>query len=75
MNVSHLRVFQEDATPAASAARAILLSSYSSGATEGSRLGTAGYSYDFVARLFTPLLQRLGKLVEVKSAARVIGGD
>jgi glycosyltransferase involved in cell wall biosynthesis len=37
-----------------------------SGATEGNRLGTAGYSYDFVARLFAPLLERLGKLVEVK---------
>ena len=37
-----------------------------SGATEGKRLGTAGYSYDFVARLFAPLLERLGKLAEVK---------
>jgi glycosyltransferase involved in cell wall biosynthesis len=37
-----------------------------SGATEGNRLGTAGYSYDFVARLFAPMLGRLGKLVEVK---------
>jgi hypothetical protein len=37
-----------------------------SGATEGNRLGTAGYSYDFVARLFAPLLERLGKVIEIK---------
>jgi glycosyltransferase involved in cell wall biosynthesis len=37
-----------------------------SGATEGKRLGTAGYSYDFVARLFAPMLEQLGKVVEVK---------
>ena len=37
-----------------------------SGATEGKRLGTAGYSYDFVARLFAPMLERLGKVAQVK---------
>jgi len=52
--------------PVALPARAILLSSYMSGATEGNRLGTAGYSYDFVARLFAPLLERLGKVIEIK---------
>jgi glycosyltransferase involved in cell wall biosynthesis len=45
-----------------------------SGATEGNRLGTAGYSYDFVARLFAPLLERLGKLVEVKRPKTEIAG-
>lgn len=66
MSVPHLRVFREESAPATTPAWAILLSSYSSGATEGNRLGTAGYSYDFVARLFAPLLERLGKLVEIK---------
>jgi glycosyltransferase involved in cell wall biosynthesis len=58
----------DDELPATSPRRAVLVSSYRSGATEGNRLGTAGYSYDFVARLFTPLLERLGKVIEVKSA-------
>ncbi len=67
MSVPHLRVFPGEDESASPPAWAILLSSYSSGATEGSRLGTAGYSYDFVARLFAPLLRRLGKVVEVRN--------
>jgi glycosyltransferase involved in cell wall biosynthesis len=67
MNVPHLRVFRGDA-PSFARPPAILLSSYHSGAPQGRKLGTAGYSYDFVARLFTPLLQRWGKLVEVRSS-------
>jgi glycosyltransferase involved in cell wall biosynthesis len=67
MNVSHLRVFRGDA-PSFARPPAILLSSYDSGAPQGRKLGTAGYSYDFVARLFAPLLQRWGKLVEVRSS-------
>ncbi len=68
MSVSDPGTFQPAPTdgPASSPARAILLSSYMSGATEGNRLGTAGYSYDFVARLFAPLLERLGKVIEIK---------
>ena len=67
MGISHLRVFHGDSAPDESPARAIILSSYSSGATGGRRLGTAGYSYDFVAKLFAPLLERLGKLVEIRN--------
>jgi hypothetical protein len=35
------------------------------GATEGKNLGTAGYSHDFVAKLFGELLSRWGKVVFV----------
>ncbi|MEN6404935.1 MAG: glycosyltransferase [Thermoguttaceae bacterium] len=61
-----LRVVREEDVAASSSTRAILLSSYASGATEGRRLGTAGYSYDFVAKLFAPLFRRLGKLTEIQ---------
>ena len=69
MSVPQLRVYRgEDSDSAGWSNRAVVLSDYGSGATEGSRrLGTAGYSYDFVARLFAPLLERLGKLVAVQN--------
>ncbi|MEN6558717.1 MAG: hypothetical protein ABFC54_11110, partial [Thermoguttaceae bacterium] len=57
-----LRVIRQEDFAASSSSRAILLSSFASGATGGRRIGTAGYSYDFVAKLFAPLFQRLGKL-------------
>ncbi|MFV1964854.1 MAG: glycosyltransferase [Pirellulaceae bacterium] len=44
---------------------AILLTCYMTGSTEGKNLGTAGYSYDFVARLFHPLLSRWGEVIPV----------
>jgi glycosyltransferase involved in cell wall biosynthesis len=66
MSAPHLRVFHHDSAPASSLASAILLSSYNSGVTDGgNRLGSPGYSYDFVAHQFVPLLQRLGKVIEV----------
>jgi len=44
---------------------AVLLTSYGSGSPEGKGLGKAGYSYDFVARAFAPLLNQWGDVVDV----------
>lgn len=48
-----------------SRSRAVLLTSYMTGATAGVNLGTAGYSYDFVAKIFQPLLERWGEVIPV----------
>jgi glycosyltransferase involved in cell wall biosynthesis len=45
--------------------RAILLTSYQTGATRGKNLGMPGYSYDLVAQLFVPLLARWGEVIPV----------
>jgi hypothetical protein len=45
--------------------RAILLTSYQTGATRGKNLGIPGYSYDLVAQLFVPLLARWGEVIPV----------
>jgi hypothetical protein len=45
--------------------RATLLTCYMTGATEGKNLGIAGYSHDFVARLFGQMLERWGKVIPV----------
>lgn len=45
--------------------RAILLTCYMTGADQGANLGTPGYSYDFVARVFAPLLAEWGELIPV----------
>jgi hypothetical protein len=45
--------------------RAILLTSYQTGATRGKNLGVPGYSYDLVAQLFVPLLARWGEIIPV----------
>ncbi len=50
--------------------RAILLTSYQTGATRGKNLGVPGYSYDLVAQLFVPLLSRWGEVIPV---AREVG--
>ncbi|HEY7156196.1 MAG TPA: hypothetical protein VH575_19680, partial [Gemmataceae bacterium] len=52
---------------ASASRRAVILTSYRTGATRGKNLGVPGYSYDLVAQLFAPLLARWG---EVISAAR-----
>jgi glycosyltransferase involved in cell wall biosynthesis len=52
------------------AARAVLLTSYGTGATRGKNLGTPGYSYDIVAALFVPLLERWGEVVPVGRDSR-----
>lgn len=43
--------------------RAIILTSYRTGATRGKNLGVPGYSYDIVAELFVPLLSRWGEVI------------
>ncbi len=43
--------------------RAVILTSYLSQSPRGQRLGAPGYSYDIVARLFLPLLERWGEVV------------
>lgn len=42
------------------------LSSYMLGAPDGSNLGVAGYSHEFVARLFRPLLERWGSVTDIR---------
>lgn len=49
---------------------AVVLSSYMTGAPEGRNFAALGYSYDFVARAFTPLLERWGSVIEVRSPER-----
>ncbi len=39
-----------------------LLSCYMTGSTEGQNLGTPGYSHDFVAKAYAPLLERYGEV-------------
>ena len=45
--------------------RAVLLTCYMTGATEGKNLATAGYSHDFVAKLFSQVLSRWGEVIPV----------
>jgi len=45
--------------------RAVILTSYLKQAPRGKRLGAPGYSYDIVARLLLPLLERWGEVVPV----------
>jgi hypothetical protein len=44
--------------------RAIILTSYQTGATRGKNLGVPGYSYDLVAQLFVPLLAKWGEVIQ-----------
>jgi len=46
----------------------IFLTSYMLGAPDGKNLGAPGYSHEFVARLFRPLLERFGTVREVRHA-------
>jgi hypothetical protein len=55
----------ETAPPEPTRRRAILLTSYQTGATRGKNLGMPGYSYDLVAQLFAPLLARWGQVIPV----------
>ncbi len=54
----------DDYRPAAQR-RAILLTTYMTGATSGENLGMPGYSYDFVTQLYIPLLQCWGEVIPV----------
>ncbi len=69
MNTSPLRLYRAAAEQTGPLREpSFLMSSYNSGATKGQRLGTPGYSYDFVAKLFAPLFERLGKYTEVEGS-------
>ena len=46
------------------------LTSYMLGAPSGRNLGAAGYSHEFVARLFRPLLERFGAVREIRDPRR-----
>ena len=48
----------------------VLLSCYMTGSTEGRNLGLAGYSHDFVAKAFAPLLARYGEVRAVVDPRR-----
>jgi glycosyltransferase involved in cell wall biosynthesis len=49
---------------------AVMLTSYLTEAPQGRNLAALGYSYDFVAHAFSPLLQRWGQVIEVRSAEK-----
>jgi hypothetical protein len=46
------------------------LSSYMLGAPDGKNLGAPGYSHEFVARLFKPLLERCGPVRDIRNCRR-----
>lgn len=70
MQVCERNVAMRDAAGSTPRQAALIVTSYRTGADTGRNLGTAGYSYDFVARLFEPLLRRWGKLIEIRDASR-----
>ena len=43
--------------------RAVLLSSYGTGANNGKNLGAPGYSHDIVMQLYAPILEKWGKVI------------
>ena len=46
------------------------LTSYMLGAPDGKNLGAPGYSHEFVARLFKPLLERFGTVQDIRNHGR-----
>ena len=51
-----------------------LLTCYMLGGPAGRNLGAPGYSHDFVARLFRPLLEQWGEVIEIQDAPRDLQG-
>ena len=49
----------------ANSRRAVLLSSYGTGADAGKNLGVPGYSHDIVMQLYAPILESWGKVIPV----------
>jgi len=45
--------------------RAVLLSSYGTGADKGKNLGMPGYSHDIVMQLYAPILEKWGEVISV----------
>ena len=64
-----LRIMGDESVDAPSPV-VVLLSCYMTGSTEGRNLGIAGYSHDFVARAFVPLLERYGEVRAVVDPRR-----
>lgn len=62
------RLLATDTSPPAS--WEFLVTSYMLGAPDGRNLGAPGYSHEFVARLFRPLLGRWGRVVDIKDPRR-----
>jgi hypothetical protein len=56
-----------ETTPGTSSNRAVLLSSYGTGANNGKNLGVPGYSHDIVMQLYVPLLEKWGKVIHVQN--------
>jgi len=52
--------------------RAVILTSYRTGAPRGKNLGVPGYSYDLVSQLFAPLLARWREVVPVVRDAEAV---
>jgi hypothetical protein len=46
------------------------VTSYMLGAPDGRKLGAPGYSHEFVARLFRPLLAEWGRVTDIKDPRR-----
>jgi glycosyltransferase involved in cell wall biosynthesis len=57
---------------ASASRRAIILTSYRTGAARGKNLGVPGYSYDLVAQLFAPLLARWGEVIPAARDAAAV---
>ena len=51
-----------------------LLTCYMLGGPAGRNLGAPGYSHDFVAQLFRPLLEQWGEVIEIQDAPRDLQG-
>ena len=49
--------------------RAVLLSSYGTGANNGKNLGVPGYSHDIVMQLYAPILETWGKVIPIADPA------
>ena len=43
-----------------------LMTSYMLGAVDGRNVGKAGYSYEFVAQLFRPILEKWGRVIKIR---------
>jgi hypothetical protein len=65
MNSLPPRILSFPKAAISSTGRAVIVTSYITGAPNGKNLGCPGYSYDFVVRLFAPLIERWGELVVV----------
>jgi hypothetical protein len=69
MSFSDPQLTTRQTKPDSKARRAVILTSYKTGATRGKNLGVPGYSYDIVAQLFVPLLARWGEVIQVAREA------